>query len=256
MKTLKILNIQKLKKITIKNIIDEVIQEFYPTIQKINENINEGLIKTYGFDFTKRYVLKTFYMEINDVFEYQKILNGISVRCPIIQLNQNISKERIGEIKNSMNSCGYVFSDGIKKNNVQYLNFEPKFSTDISEDIKCNYQYLYHATPSIYVDKIMKIGLTPKTKNSLGNYPDRIYMTIGNDLSQEDLMLFGALQNLRANNNIYDNNEYSIIQIDVKKLPNNIKMYIDPRANNAVFTYDNIKPECLSIYGILSKKSE
>ena len=115
---------------------------------------------------------------------------------------------------------------------------------------------MYHATPSIYLDKIMKIGLTPKTKNSLGNYPDRIYMTIGNHLTQEDLMLFGALQNLRGNKDIYDNNEYSILQIDVKKLPNNMKMYIDPRANNAVFTYDNIKPECLTIYGALSKKDE
>ena len=125
-----------IKENELKSIIDEVIQEFYPTIQKINENINEGLIKTYGFDFTKRYVLRTFYMETNDVFEHQKILNGISVRCPIIQLKQNISKEKVGEIKNTMNSCGYVFSDEVEKNNIHYLNFEPKFSTDISDDIK------------------------------------------------------------------------------------------------------------------------
>ena len=79
-----------IKENEIKNIIDEVIQEFYPTIQKINENINEGLIKTYGFDFTKRYVLKSFHMEINDIFEYQKKLNGIIIRCPIIQLGDYI----------------------------------------------------------------------------------------------------------------------------------------------------------------------
>lgn len=111
---------------------------------------------------------------------------------------------------------------------------------------------MYHATPTIYIDKILKQGLVPKSKNSFSNYPDRVYFILGDDLTQENLMLFGYLQKNRSGETIHDDNQYTILQIEIEKLLSNTQMYIDPRAKNAVYTHDNIPPNAINILGTLA----
>ena len=81
-------------------------------------------------------------------------------------------------------------------------------------------------------------------------YPDRIYCMRGDNLTKEQLGILKNVQTVR-NHSVQNNNkqnEYVLLTIDVKKLPETIKMYIDPMSPNAILTHDNIPPTSIIKY--------
>lgn len=61
------------------------------------------------------------------------------------------------------------------------------------------------------------------------------------------------IQDFRDKTEHLDDNEYTILQIDIKKLPENIKFYSDPSIpdGNGVYTFDNIPNYAINIYKTL-----
>lgn len=52
-------------------------------------------------------------------------------------------------------------------------SFEPIYDCDITKEILKTEKYLIHLTSEKNIEKIKKIGLVPKSKNNIFNYPEK-----------------------------------------------------------------------------------
>jgi len=209
--------------------------------------INEGLIMTHDINRAKNIICRKFNLLPQQFSISPRNFDGTIVSLAVIILQKGTSQSTIGEIKHYMQTLGYF--ECVPQNFVKgkiILIFEPHFSTNISNEIRNKYKILYHATPTIYVDKILKSGLIPRNKNTLFFYPSRVYCMRGNNLSDEQISILKNIQAQRGATTHHDNNEYTILSIDVSKLPTTIKFYADPMAPHAIFTHDNIPPQAIS----------
>ena len=115
---------------------------------------------------------------------------------------------------------------------------------------------LYHITLDIYVDKILKIGLIPRSKSKISNHPDRIYLSD----SIKEIIPFGEYilseYNLRIKDNIKTKiaKNFNIFEIDTKCFNRQdengfvMKLYKDVNfPDNGFYTLNNISPEFLKL---------
>lgn len=217
-----------------------------------NEDLSEGLIHTYDIKKVKKIICRKFNLLPQQFLIDTRTDNGTLIELPVIILSNNTPGNIVGDIKHMMGTCGYFeATDPIQRAGFFGLVFEPHFSKDISEEIREKYNFLYHATPSIYVQKILKIGLVPKNKNTLFFYPSRIYCMRGNNLSEDQIQIINNIQRERAKTAKTDDNSYTILVIDVSFLPRDIKFFVDPMAPDAILTHNNIPPVAISVYGDL-----
>lgn len=102
------------------------------------------------------------------------------------------------------------------------------------------YKYLYHYTRRKLKDKILKIGLVPRSNNdnekSTAHYRGRIHLlndkidNFNDEIKDDILHMFDGFGPLIE------------IKIDITKL--NINFYIDPNSKECSYiTYDNIHPK-------------
>jgi RNA:NAD 2'-phosphotransferase (TPT1/KptA family) len=108
---------------------------------------------------------------------------------------------------------------------------EAKFNLPLNVPAK-----LYHVTNSRYLDKILKIGLIPKSKNKRVHHPDRIYFGY-TEIGCRNLIL-------QFNKDASDNNKpiqkWSVLEIDTYSL--DLTIYTDPDYYDGCWTSDNIPP--------------
>lgn len=133
--------------------------------------ITEGLIKTYPPD---------------------KSVNILNKRFPELKLEiekdgeifiENQPKKSIKHYLPLITNLGYFISN-ITLNGKEWLKdydedlkpiafiLEPKYDYQVSIPKK-----LYHASPIKFKDKVLKIGLTPKSGSKLSYHPERVYLT-------------------------------------------------------------------------------
>lgn len=161
-----------------------------------------------------------------------------------------IAYEELGQL---INNLGYFISGKKETDLCIYIVIMPKFLYEVTSsvyDSNGNDGILYHITPAKYKQKIEKYGLIPKHANYiLDNYPDRIYFYTKLQVNKLDLLC----KDLSSNTGISD---WLILKIDLKDRRSYIendkstmyRFFEDPKAQNAVFTYENIDPQCISIY--------
>lgn len=230
----------------------EYCQEYeQPLIGMTFENLlllNEGLITTYSADKTIEYVQKAL-KGIPLLIRKTETNNGpcIIATIPTIGSNFNI-------ICNLMNACGWFLghpkynSENYPKNVLATLQFEPKFQPQ-SRDVLGNEKFLLHITQAKNVPKIKRIGLVPSSKNQMFNYPDRIYLIKGGVHMSKIIGLAGMLCYVNKNedykNGIAIKEDYSVLKIDVAKIPEKTKFAIDPNFADGVYTTDNIPPSAI-----------
>ena len=210
--------------------------------------LDEGLIKTYDIFKVKKSFLRKFGM-MDYCFDIIKKNDGdIDVYIPSITLEHDADANLIGDIVGFMRYCGYNKSREVHRNGKIILVFEPMFGNKVTEYVKDNFKVLYHASPKIVLDKIKKNGLTPRSKNAIFMYPDRVYCMKGisdKNLTPFQQRLVNGLKLTRKKDpdNPEENNEYVVITIDVSKLPDYTEFYSDPMSKESVFTYDTIPPQ-------------
>lgn len=137
-------------------------------VQDNISEINEGLIMTHDINSAKNIICRKFNLRPQQFCISPISFDNTIVNLGVIILEKGTSQNVIGEIKHYMQTLGYF--ECVKPEYVEekiVLVFEPHFSKDISNEIKDKYKILYHATPTIYVNKILKNGLVPKSKNTL-----------------------------------------------------------------------------------------
>lgn len=223
-----IINENQLKKLS-----EHINPNYDLTVMKYYGLIDEGLIKTYPIDDTINFVNKM----LGVPFESFRVLNCQNNRNSIkVIVSNDIDDESVNKLNRAFNTCGYFFSLKLNEyENAHSLIFEPKYDKDVYDRVMKN-KFLIHITFEKYVDKIMKIGLSPRTHNKFWKYPDRVYLISTNDLN--DVNNIGVA--LAANNE-----SICLVLLNKDNLHNNIKFYDDPNAKNGIFTYDNIPPNAI-----------
>ena len=165
-------------------------------------------------------------------------------------------KQGADEIVNDFKQMGYFLSN--TKIEVDPLNrrwrkmqFEPIYQVDESNVI-LNYGDLYHLTPAYNISDILSNGLQPKSDNGMFDYPDRIYMFIGNTPIQEIQNL--GQQLYKTNKSSNNDGRYVLLKIDSQQLRNGYSLHYDPNYRYGVFTENGIPAKAISIYFMIKFK--
>lgn len=238
----------------LKSIVENILSDYDSFINVENGMVDEGLIKSYDIEKVKDIVCRRFNLAPWQFTVKQQSLSGNNVNVAVLFLNKDINKNDEGDIENLMRTCGYHIANKPRfENGFKIVVFTPFFSRNISKRVKMKYKCLYHATPAIYVEKILKNGLEPKSKNKLYMYPDRVHCMVGDNLTRLQKDILRTVQRRRGENNILDDNKFFILKIDTSKLPDNTNFYVDAMAPESIYTYDNIPPKAISVYGELEQ---
>lgn len=202
----------------------------------------EGLTITYPIDTTIRYMQKYFGLSDNQIKKVQAA-NGLE---HILIASPNVSHIEEGLV-HAMDTCGYhlgqkrvlPFSDG----KFLILQFEAKHQENIAEKLRTEETTLLHITPAYNRNSIVAIGLSPKAKNSLFNYPNRVYFLRGSTSIQRVIEIAKQLSN--ANQSKGNNQKYIVLRLDLERIPKETKFFFDPNYQFSVFTTENIRPEAI-----------
>jgi hypothetical protein len=225
------------------------------------EDVNSPYYQIITDKFTMNRMLKG-YKDKNDSLTKSLIKGGVDIDKTISDLEKQISEFNYGDISiftdfnnkelslgliSLIDNMGYFISVVNLKPGEKLTDKNDIEKTLISSDrisimIEPNYddkvnfegEYLYHTTDSKNLDKIMKYGLIPKTKNTRSFYPERIY------LSPNEEWMSSIKQELVGDKG----GEYVNLRIENFK---GLSLYKDLRFKGGFFTYDNIPPKYIKI---------
>lgn len=117
--------------------------------------------------------------------------------------------------------------------------FDPKYDPQLSEwDLP---DRAYHITPIKHEEKILKIGLAPRSKEKQTKHPDRIYFS----KTIEDVEKLLDYKDFTGNDKLF-----TIFELDLKSLRDrrSIRYFSDPRySDKGFYTYENISPQYLKV---------
>jgi hypothetical protein len=156
--------------------------------------------------------------------------------------NPDLSKDLLNLIKSS----GYFIAtagsfenkikdkskleDYILNNTDLTISIEPTFDTKVDFDG----EYLYHATDKKNLNKILSIGLIPKSKNTRSFYPERVYLSPNLEY----------MNSIKYQLNTDKPAEYVFLKI---KNYDTLSLYKDVRFKGGFYTYDSISPDYIEI---------
>lgn len=159
-------------------------------------------------------------------------------------------------IEEDMSKMGYFLGYKGKIQNIQgmqlqVLQFEPssQIQDDETENIKTNYKFLYHWTPSYNLNEIFENGLLPSAKNSVFNYPSRIYFMRGD--SDNRYMLGLGQQLCTSNDNPKNNGEYALLSVNIENIEESVRFYYDPNSEMGIYTEQPINKNRVNLVNII-----
>jgi hypothetical protein len=247
---------------------EEELFEFY----KPEFEIYEGLITSYPLYSVER-ILKDKY-EIK--CDYNK--NAFSLRF-LFSENKSKAKQEINNILQITNNLGWFpsfissYSDDqhFKKDKwdskfAAFDNFISErflnilFSFEAKYDIVVDKypRVLYHVCPANSINKILKNGLSPKSRSKKAFHPERVYLFFHIQDAYEFAYKLSVFENI---------NDIGILKVDTATIeyylrlfrrPNEakkpkLKLYKDPNySNKALYTLNHITPYCLSLQEVIN----
>jgi hypothetical protein len=209
------------------------VKEFLNRAEE-KQYLGEGLTMTHSLDYTVNYIQK-FMGNIYTVKVYKDFKTII-----VYFIYRDTNHDKLFKFMNNMGYfiSAYYLDDGtfttkVGKNDIiSSVRFEPKFDLrtfDIDD-------YLYHVTEKVNLPKILKIGLTPKTKSKIGYHPERIYLAKNLDAANEIMGLFLGGDFIK---------EPVMLRIKTKDLKNVFLM--DTQFEGGVYTHENIPPSSIEV---------
>ena len=243
------------KQIT-QNLVRKILKEELHKIIKTNESLlnpftlpenlrsnvlMEGYFRTLDIETTADCLRKR-YGDAADV-TINDNSNGIKV-FRVVTADSDVNKRIIDR---DMSLCGYYPAMVSKlPNELMDIQYEPRFQNKVNDEVFSR-DKIYHLTRSVSLDKILSIGLTPRTCNKQFNYPDRIYFFLDQPSISICRLLVKQFNIDSANKGkpIYNGN-YSLLEIDTKYLKDN-NFFFDPNAENCVYTKHNVKPKAIKV---------
>lgn len=104
---------------------------------------------------------------------------------------------------------------------------------------------LYHVCNLRNIEKILKIGLVPKSNSNFELYPSRIYLATNVD-SLKKIIKNPAFKKKSTSD------EYCILSINIDKL-NDVDFYLDTASSNSIYIVQNIPPSAIINVNKLTK---
>jgi hypothetical protein len=213
----------------------DILLETYKEEYKLN--LKEGLIKTTNIGKTLNILEKKY----SSKFIFNKLKNSFYINTFHTDINTLLN----GIIKDA-NTLGWFPSfieteDYIGKWDEKYfkegeikLRFEAKFDEEVVENIP---SILYHITPTQNANKILSIGLVPKSRSKASYHPDRVYLS----KNLKDIENLGGM--FYQKTGIKD---WMILKIDTNMVPGDyLKLYTDPNYEHGYYTLNNIPPQAI-----------
>lgn len=178
------------------------------------------------------------------VNSYEKALKEFKYGDITIFTDKN-SPEITDSLLHLINTSGYfvstIMKTGLKIDKKDIRNhlinqdrisimIEPNFDSKVD----FNGEYLYHSTEKQYLEKILKIGLAPKSKNTRSFYPERIYLS-------PNVEYLKAIKGQLSIDKVGD-----YVDLKIKNFPE-LDLYKDVRFKGGFYTYDNIHPKYIEV---------
>ena len=237
--------------------VDKVPKNYSPSkltidnIFLIAENavhLYEGIYSTYPIEKVRNFLISYYHLP-KECVTIEDAYNGEQSLVILID-NNSENKEKLDK---SLALCGYFSSLVTERYNGEFLEitYEKRINDD-ANGIVSKQKYLYHVTPSVYVDDILINGLCPKSKNKKFEYPSRIFFTL-DKLDVRGIRAYGEMlyPYIKQNQYTKDNgiyNSFALLQINVDDLNlEDYSFYKDPNLDNAIYTIDNIPPEAIQV---------
>jgi len=215
----------------------------------IRENLErqllyEGLMFTCSLYFLYPSLVKLGFSKKRD-FEFNPMNNILLIKFALNEKN----KERYKQINELMDNVGGWFHGAsiagtILKDKLDFLSqqsgqvilqYEPKHDIEISAP-----EVLYHLTKSDKVNKIKKVGLTPRSSETFFNYKDRIYFSLDKESLKK---LAEQKKQINLMNKINSGeSKFAILTIKPNGASNRIRFFKDPNFFNGIYTKENIHP--------------
>jgi len=210
---------------------------------KSQKKLYEGLITSYPIENVIKFINKSGILNGGKIWkesEYNTfentILNDLYSFCIVLEGNK-INEEEINKL---MDSYGY-YQNGkinIDNGNIKY-SYLPKFDVDVSQFIKIYFPILYHVTLKQKLPKIMQQGLCPKDSNNQNfKHPSCVFLSTN---KQTALDLFK-----KEEYGMNEKGEYVLLSVHITET-SGYKFFFDQRVENAVYTYDNIHPQFITV---------
>lgn len=229
---------------------------FYKKIEetKLPFILNEGLISSYPTERVISSISNIFDLKTSEMTNYLSLrdkVNGKSSHSyngEIYKINDaNTDAEKIKLIlynNDLLDDINFYFKkygwDCAEIGDDVYI-YEKKFDTSVLVKQLINFgaDYLYHITTKNLEEKILKQGLIPKNKgnNGFNDSLERTYLFL-NEPTDDKLMDFYAYKFSQP---------VILLKIDLLKLNQWAKLYFDPRMDDALYTYEPIPYNAISI---------
>lgn len=232
--------------------------------------IEEGLIKTHdinkSLDVLLNYVTDKDISIINSEIHKNRIIieygsMSLSFFLQNLTLITNLGYF-ITKVRVSINEYKYTYSwnnfkEILDENLFKKLTkIELRLEAVFDNVIEINTNKIYHVTYNYLVDKILKIGLIPKSNNVMQYHPDRLYLVQSIEDAQtyinskNNYFIFYPDKDKKINIKQQEYNlsqlEYTILEIDITNL--NLKFYQDTNYNKGFYTLNTIPPTNIKIY--------
>lgn len=192
----------------------------------------------------------------NYQFGIEKIENDIwvGVLTSYISGNGKIIREvmkRMGFYQtNRKNLPEFLYDDKCRE--WEHMVFKPCEQDDVTDYVKENYQFVYHATPSIFKDNVLKNGIIPSNSNPEVDYGGNALFVMKGDITEQNGEMQRIVNDLysQAKQRHYKNlsNTYTIFQIDVSALSDTVRFYLDGDEKFGLFSRMTIPPNAIAIY--------
>lgn len=208
-------------------------QDNYPNI--VNENKdNITPIEEVEKKIKSKFRLRNFQYSRNDDGSY------IVVIIPMIHYNHTM-------VVKAMKECGYWLNafwieTGRTDQTWEYLRFLPYDQHDINKEV-LEGKVLYHTSPSTNKNSILANGLIPSYDNSSFSDPGQVHLFKANTPISEIKGMGKKLYD--ADTNPDKTNIFSIFEIDVTTLPQNMEYFKDNDAYYGVFVRKRIPPSSI-----------
>jgi hypothetical protein len=226
---------------------------------------NEGLVETYPLDesirilergladfpywvnIDKKYENNSFsirfdgVINVNELEWLMNLINNLGYYCSAYNLFKNKKRKYFiwvskGDYLNDIKNC----------NEVEFL-FESKFD----EILKHKPSIIYHVTERKNIEKIIKIGIVPKSKHKKTYHMDRIYVALHLDLSIKikNMFIYDKIRNSKLPVGYDDiKDEYIILELNITdNFYKDMKIYKDPNMKGGYYIYNNIRPQDIKI---------
>ncbi len=207
------------------NTVERILRQFASTKNVpyiINRDDEHGKIQADVINFPEK-IINLFLDEVNNLGYFTSEIVAVNKENPNYAESEKFSKENFLKFFNNKGQFKHIF-----------LNFEAKFDVEISKYP----EYLYHVCRKKNLEKILRIGLAPRTKSKLSNHPDRIYFT-------------DSLEGAQTIKNRFEKlfpDEYKILKIEPKRV-HQLRLFKDPNSKElgGLYTLHNISPTAIEL---------